>query len=75
MEIRLCWYQKGANNTQTYDLRDHLMVDLETNIALTSMTHIVDLDGCQLHLGVKKTFNNFIMNARVLHYTYDRDSL
>ena len=34
MEIDLCWYQKGTNNKWTYDLMDHLMVDLETIIAI-----------------------------------------
>ena len=44
MEIGLCWYQKGTKNKWTCDIMDHLMVDLETVIALASMTYIVDLD-------------------------------
>ena len=54
MEIGLCWYQKGANNVWTYDLIDHLMIDLETTIALASMTYVVDLDVYKLHLGDEK---------------------
>ena len=37
-----------------------LVVDLETIIALASMTYIVDLDGYKLHPGDEKLFNNFI---------------
>ena len=37
------------------------------------MTYIVDLDAYELHLGDKKVFNDFMMNASVLHFTYDRD--
>jgi hypothetical protein len=43
MEIGLCWFQKGINNTWTYNLTDHLMIYLETIIALASMAFIVDL--------------------------------
>ena len=49
MLIGLCWYQKGPNNKWTYDLTDHLMIDLETKTALTSMTYIVDLAAYRLH--------------------------
>ena len=49
MLIGLCWYQKGPNNKWTYDLTDHLMIDLETKTALTSMTYIVDLVAYRLH--------------------------
>ena len=37
VEIGLCWYQKMANNKWTYELTDHLMVDLETIIALATI--------------------------------------
>ena len=30
MGIGICWYKKGTNNKWTYDLMDHLMIDLET---------------------------------------------
>ena len=60
MEIGLSWFQKGTNNKWTYNLMDHLMADLETKIAITFMTYIVDLDANELHPGDKKGFNNFI---------------
>ena len=59
MEIGLCSYQKGTNNKWTYNLRNYLMVDLNTIIALASMTYIVDIDAYELHLGDEKIFNNF----------------
>ena len=37
----------------------HLRVDLETIIALPSMTYIRDLDAYELHPGDEKTINNF----------------
>ena len=67
--------KKGTNNKCTYDLIDHLMVDLETIIALASMTYIVDLDASELHPGDEKVFNDLLMNAKVLHYTHERCSL
>ena len=42
MEIGLCWYQKETNNKWTYDLMNHLMVNLETMIALAFVTYIVE---------------------------------
>jgi hypothetical protein len=55
MDIDLCWYQKETKNKWTYDLTDHLKVDLETiYIALASMTYIVDLDAYELHPGDEK---------------------
>ena len=73
MEIDLCWYQKGTNNTQTCNLKNHLLEDLETMITLASMTYV--LDGYELHPGDEKIFKDFTMNARVLHCTYDRGLL
>ena len=35
------------------------------------MTYIVGLYAYELHLGDEKVFNNFMMNARILHFTYD----
>jgi hypothetical protein len=37
-----------------------LIVDLETVMALASMTYIVDLDAHELHPGDEKVFNIFI---------------
>ena len=59
VEIGLCWYQKGANNKWTYDLIDHLMVDLETIIALATMTYIGESNVYELHPGDEKVFNDF----------------
>ena len=36
------------------------MVDLETIIALASMTYIIDLDAYELHPGDEKVLINFI---------------
>ena len=36
------------------------------------MTNIVDLDAYELHPGDEKVFNEFMMNARILHFTYGR---
>ena len=42
MKINLCWYKKQPTISELInDLRDDFMVDLETIIALTSMTCIV----------------------------------
>ena len=60
MEIGLCWSKKGNNYNWTYDLTDHLMVVLETIIALAFMTYIVNLDGYELHMGDEKLLNTFI---------------
>jgi hypothetical protein len=42
MEIRFCWYQDKNVSVWTYDLRDHLMVELDAIIALATMTYIVE---------------------------------
>ena len=59
MKIDLCWYKKRTNNKCTYNLMSHLRVDLETIIALPSMTYIRDLGAYELHPGDEKTINNF----------------
>jgi hypothetical protein len=51
IKIGLCRYQKGTNNKWTYDLTNHLMIDLETIIALAFMTYIIDIDGYELLMG------------------------
>ena len=76
MKIGLCWYKNGTDNKWTYDLIDHLTMDLETIIALASMTYIADLDTYELHLGnEKKSSTTLLTNARVVYYTYHRGSL
>ena len=54
----LVW--KGTNNKWTYDLTDHLIVDLETIIALAFMTYIINLNAYELHPEDEKIFNVFI---------------
>ena len=39
---------------------EHLTVDLETIMALSFMTCILDLDAYELHMGDEKVFINFI---------------
>jgi hypothetical protein len=36
------------------------MIDLETIIVLTSMTYIVDLDACELHMEDEEVFDKFV---------------
>ena len=54
MDIGLYWYQKGTINKWTYDLTNHLMVDLETIIALATMTYIAKLDVYEFPPRMKK---------------------
>ena len=60
MDIGLCWYQTRANNKWTNNFTGHLMIDLETIIALAIMTYIIDLDAYKLHPRDEKVFNDFI---------------
>ena len=60
IEIGLWCYKKWTNNKWTYNLTDHLMLDLETMIAIAYMTYIIDLEFDELHLGDEKIFNGFI---------------
>ena len=55
-----------------YDIMDHLMVYLETVIALASMTYIINLDAYEVPPRDEKALNNFYMNTRPFHCTYDR---
>ena len=60
MKVGLSWYKKGTNNKWTYDLTNHLIIDLETIIALAFMTYIIDIDGYELIPGDEKVFNKNI---------------
>jgi hypothetical protein len=42
MEIGLCWYQEDHETPWTYDLTNHTMIDLETSIALATITFVVE---------------------------------
>ena len=74
-EIGLCWYKKGTNYKWINDLLYHLVLDFKTTIAVTFMWYVVDLDAYELHLGDEKSSMTFLMNASVVHYTYDREIL
>jgi hypothetical protein len=52
--------RKEPINKWTYDLTGHMMVDLETILALGSYIYITNLDACMLHLGDEEVFNHFI---------------
>ena len=65
MEIGLNWYQKGTNNKWIYDLSDHLMVDLETIIALAIVTYIEKLYAHELHLEDEFFSTTLLMKARI----------
>jgi hypothetical protein len=78
MEIGLCWYLKVTNNKWTHKLIYHLMIDLETIIALASMPYIIDLDAYELHPGDEKVFKRLyqrMLGFTLYVYTYDRGSL
>ena len=64
MDIGSYGYLKGTNNKCTYKLTDHLMVNIETIIALASMAYIVDLDATS---GDEQVFNIFIYECCGLH--------
>ena len=59
MEKALCWYQKGTNNKWTYDFINHLMIDLETIIALIVVPYIIDLSSYESLPRDEKHFNDF----------------
>ena len=60
MEIGLCWYQKDHKSLWTYDWTYHIMVDLETIIALATITFVVEKDLDDLNPMDEKMFNDFI---------------
>ena len=63
MEIGLCWYQNKTGSIWTYDLMDHLMVELESIIALAIMIYYVVTNLYELHPTDEQVFNDFI-NAK-----------
>jgi len=75
MYIGLCWYQKGTNNKGAYNHTNHLMIWLEIVIASASMTYITDLDVMNVIVGMRNSSTILLVNARILHYTCDRDWL
>ena len=49
MEVGLCWYQNKNGSMWTYDLTYHMMLELETIIALAIMTYIIETNMYALH--------------------------
>lgn len=41
IKIGLCWYQKNHGLLWTYDLTNHIMIDLESIIALATIVVVV----------------------------------
>lgn len=81
MESGLYWI-KQANNKWTYDLTKLLMENFlqsnwsfETISAIAFITYIIELDAYELHSRYKKILNDFMMNASVLHFTYNKNKL
>jgi hypothetical protein len=60
VEVGLCWYQKFAGLKWSYDLTDHIMVELDTVIALANLTYDAETDTYKLHPSDDKVFNDFI---------------
>jgi hypothetical protein len=51
---------KTARLKWSYDLTDHIMVELDTIIALANLTYDAETDTYELHPSDEKVFNNFI---------------
>ena len=60
MEIGLYWYKKDHGSLWTYDVTDHIMVDLKTIIALTIVTFVLRKTLYELHPTDRNLFNDFI---------------
>lgn len=68
----------GINNEPTikwtYDLTYHLIMDIETIIAPTSMTYIVVSNAYELHLRDEKVHTIGVhYNSKIYMYTYVND--
>ena len=66
MEIGLCWYQNDHELLWTINLTDLIMGDLETLIALATITFVVEQNLCEWHATHEKMFNDFINDKKVL---------
>ena len=49
------------------------MVELDTIIALPSITYIADLDTHEYHQGIKSSSKTLLKNAKTLHSTCHRN--
>jgi hypothetical protein len=61
VEVGLCWYQKSPELKWSYDLTDHVMVELDTAITLASLTYDAEINTYKLHPSDEKVFNDFII--------------
>jgi hypothetical protein len=60
VEVGLCWYQKFAGLKWSYDLTYHIMVELNTVIALANLTYDAETNTYELHPSDEKVFIDFI---------------
>ena len=60
MEIRLCWYQNKNGSIWTYGLTDNFLVGLETIIALSTLTYIVENNLYELYPMDERVLDAFI---------------
>jgi len=60
VEVGICWYQKFVGLKWSYDLTDHIMVELDTIIVLADLTYDAETDTYKLHPSDEKLFNDFI---------------
>ena len=60
MEIGYCWYQKSNGSVWTHDLTNHIIGDLETIIALATLTFVVYKNLYELHPTDEQVFNDLI---------------
>ena len=56
----MCCYQKDHGSLWTDDLTNHIMVDLETNIALATIAFVVEKNLDKVHPTNERVFNDFI---------------
>jgi hypothetical protein len=57
VEVGLCWYQKSTELKWSYD---HIMVELDTVIALANLTYNAETNTYELHPSDEKVFDDFI---------------
>ena len=60
VEVGLSWYQKSAGLKWSYDFTYHIMVELDTVIALANLMYDVETYTYELHPSDEKVFNDFI---------------
>ena len=54
MEMGLCWYQYSNESKWTYDLINHIMMNIDAIIALAPRTCVFGSDYYELHFMMKK---------------------